>query len=86
MKCRQARHLSLIMAALGALWLGVFPLWQDLSYAHITRAKWIGALCLGALCVVTAVPVTVVTLRREGRRSLRPHPALWLALRRTKFP
>ena len=80
MECRQARHLNLIMAVLGALWLGVFTLWQDLSYAHITRAKWIGALCLCALCVVTAVPVTIVALRREGRRSLRPHPALWLAL------
>ena len=48
---RQTQRLNGIMTVLGALWLGVFPLWQDLSYAHITRAKWLGALFLCALAL-----------------------------------
>ena len=77
---RQTRRLNGIMTVLGALWLGVFPLWQDLSYAHITRAKWLGALSLCALCVIAAAAVAAYTLRKRGRHALMPHPALWLAV------
>ena len=77
---RQTQRLNGIMTVLGALWLGVFPLWQDLSYAHITRAKWLGALSLCALCVIAAAAVAAYTLRKRGRHALMPHPALWLAV------
>ena len=68
-----------MMTLLGALWLGLFPLWQDGSYSRITRAKWLGML---ALCGVTAVAVLGLIIARRGRRQGKPRllPAQWLAL------
>lgn len=60
---------SVLMSAAGMLWLGVFPLWQDLSYSRITRAKWLGML---VLCGVTLAVVLAALL--AGRNMLRrPH-------------
>lgn len=78
-----------LAAALGILWLGIFPLWQDLSYAHITRAKWAGALALCGVSVAAAM-LMVLSLWRKKQlgRELRWHPVqlaaaayfLWLSL------
>lgn len=80
---------GVVMGLLGAMWLGLFPLWQDMSYAHITRAKWIGALVLcGVTVVVTALLAIALCKRKQLRREMRWHPAqlaaaayfLWLSL------
>ena len=76
-----------VAAVLGGLWLGLFPLWQDMSYAHITRAKWIGALVLCGVTVLT-VAVLALSLEKQLRREMRWHPVqlvaaayfLWLSL------
>ena len=76
-----------VAAVLGALWLGLFPLWQDMSYAHITRAKWIGVLVLCGVTVFT-VAVLALSLQKQCRREMRWHPVqlvaaayfLWLSL------
>ena len=78
-----------VAAALGVIWLGLFPLWQDLSYTRITRAKWIGALVLcGATVVVAALLAMILCKRKQLRREVHWHPAqlaaaayfLWLSL------
>ena len=72
---------GMVAAALGAMWLALFPLWQDGSFSRITRAKWQGTLIL---CAVTAaaVVVTLVILAMRGElgRSIRFHPAQALML------
>ena len=40
---------GMVAAALGAMWLALFPLWQDGSFSRITRAKWQGTLILCAV-------------------------------------
>ncbi len=70
-----------VAGALGALWLGLFPLWQDGSFSHITRAKWVGALILcGVTATAVLVSAAVLLARRQGRGRLRLHPAQGLAL------
>ncbi len=70
-----------VAGALGALWLGLFPLWQDGSFSHITRAKWVGALILcGVTAAAALVSLAVLLIRRQGRGWLRHHPARGLAL------
>ncbi|MGN0745314.1 MAG: O-antigen ligase family protein [Aristaeellaceae bacterium] len=70
-----------VAAALGAMWLALFPLWQDGSFSHITRAKWQGMLIL---CAVTAVAVVamlvILALRRELGQSILFHPVQALVL------
>ena len=70
-----------VTAALGALWLGLFPLWNDLSYAHITRAKWLAALVLCGVTVAACAAV-LITLACKGqlRTAVRRHPAQLIAL------
>ncbi|MBE5804227.1 MAG: O-antigen ligase family protein [Clostridiales bacterium] len=73
--------MRMVAAVLGALWLGVFPLWQDLSYAHITHAKWVGALALCGVTVLVCLVAALVPAR--GKRSgqgLRRHPVWLVAL------
>lgn len=68
-------------AIMGMLWLGLFPLWQDLSYAHITRAKWIGALVLcGATVLLGAGMMIWLAAKKRLRQELRVHPAQLAAL------
>ena len=62
-------------AALGILWLAVFPLASDFTYAHITRAKWIAMLIGTGL----SLPLTAAALLLEGKRPRRLPPA-WLLL------
>ncbi|MGN1020223.1 MAG: O-antigen ligase family protein [Aristaeellaceae bacterium] len=81
-KSRPPRSWSgMVAAALGSLWLALFPLWQDGSFSRITRAKWQGMLIL---CAVTAAAVAamviILALRGELARSIRFHPAQALLL------
>ncbi len=72
---------GILTAVLGALWLGAFPLWQDLSYAHITRAKWLGMLVLTGVTVLTVLLcVLVLAAKKQLRQALRWHPVQLLAV------
>lgn len=72
---------GIITTVLGALWLGTFPLWQDLSYAHITRAKWVGMLALCGVTVLTVLfCVLILAARKQLRQALRWHPVQLVAL------
>lgn len=72
---------GIITTVLGALWLGVFPLWQDLSYAHITRAKWLGMLVLtGVTVVAVLLCVLVLAAKKQLRQALRWHPVQLMAV------
>lgn len=78
---RSLRWPGWVAGVLGVLWMGLFPLWQDGSFSHITRAKWLGALILcGVTAAAVLVSLTVLLLRRQGRGQLERHPAQWLAL------
>ena len=75
-----------LMTAMGVVWLTGFPFWQDGSYSHITRAKWIGMLVLTWVTVACALAALAMRLHR--REKLRPgwmHIAgaayfIWVAL------
>lgn len=76
-----SRWPGIVTGVLGALWLALFPLWNDLSYAHITRAKWLGALVLcGVTIVGCAVIVLILACKRQLRAALRWHPVQLIAL------
>lgn len=86
---RKAAWLEALTSVLAGLWLAAFPLWQDLSFSHITRAKWLGALALCGVSLVTMLTaVIILAVRGELRQHLRFHPArliaaayfLWVAL------
>ena len=66
-----------LMTLLGILWLGVFPLACDFTYAHITEAKW-WAMWIG---VGLTVPAAFFALGwRRAAEGCRPRlPALILA-------
>ena len=53
-----------IVTALGMMWLALFPFWQDGSYSHITRAKWIGMLILTGVTVACGL---IALLLRTAR-------------------
>ena len=72
---------GIVTGILGALWLAFFPLWNDLSYAHITRAKWMAALVLcGVTIAACAVIVLILACQRKLRQALRWHPVQLIAL------
>lgn len=72
---------GVVTAFLGALWLGLFPLWNDLSYAHITRAKWMAALVLcGVTLAACAVVCIILACKRQLRSALRWHPVQLIAI------
>lgn len=68
---RRSRLPAGITTALGMLWLALFPLWQDGSYSHITRSKWIGMLALTGVTAVAFLLMLLLTPRRALRRKLR---------------
>lgn len=89
MEQRKAAWPETLSAVLAGLWLAAFPLWQDLSYSHITRAKWLGALALcGVSLAGVLTAVIILAARGELSQHLRFHPAqliagayfLWVAL------
>ncbi len=45
---------------LATLLLAVFPIACDFTYSHITRSKWIIALCLGAVCFAGGLSLLVM--------------------------
>ena len=62
-----------VLATLPAiLWLGLFPLANDLSYAHITRGKWLFLLAFSALTLA----LTSLCLLLGQRNGSRPAPLL----------
>ncbi|MBQ8312706.1 MAG: O-antigen ligase family protein [Clostridia bacterium] len=72
---------GIITTVLGALWLGAFPLWQDLSYAHITRAKWVGMLVLtGVTLLAVLLCVLILAAKKQLRQVLRWHPVQLVAV------
>jgi len=86
---RKAVWPEVLTSVLAGLWLAAFPLWQDLSYSHITRAKWLGALALCGVSLVSMLTaVIILAVKGELRQHLRFHPArliavayfLWVAL------
>lgn len=81
MQRKQPAWPGIITSVLGALWLGVFPLWQDLSYAHITRAKWLGMLVLTGITVAAVLLcVLILAVKKQLRQALRWHPVQLLAV------
>lgn len=81
MKHREVRWPGIVATVLGCLWLGAFPLWQDLTYSHITRTKWYGMLALCGIAVLAClVCLLVMAFRKELRVGLRWHPVQLVAL------
>lgn len=76
----KGRAVDWLMTLLGALWLGFFPLWQDGSYSHITRAKWLGMLALSGVTVAAVVAAVIVGYAAKGAKRPRWHPAQAVAL------
>lgn len=75
------RWSGIVTGILGALWLAVFPLWNDLSYAHITRAKWLGALVLCGVTIAACIVICIVlACKGQLRGALRWHPVQLIAL------
>lgn len=64
--------------ALGAMWLALFPFWQDGSFSRITHSKWVGMLVLTGVTAVAAVRcmASSVSLRRGWRAHLPQFAAL----------
>lgn len=77
---REERFEAGWMSLLGALWLGLFPLWQDGSYTRITHAKWVGMLALTALTAAGTLALLTALARRRELGRVRLHPAQALAL------
>lgn len=81
MQAAKPRWPGVVATVLGCLWLGLFPLWQDMTYGHISRTKWIGLLVLCGITVLAClVTVAVLALKGQLRGCLRWHPAQLLAL------
>ncbi|MBQ2952948.1 MAG: O-antigen ligase family protein [Clostridia bacterium] len=59
-----------IVTALGMMWLALFPFWQDGSYSHITRTKWIGMLILTGVTVAGAACALLLRLRQGKKLRL----------------
>lgn len=75
MNKQEVRWPGIVTTVLGCLWLGAFPLWQDLTYSHITRTKWYGMLALCGLTVLACLAcLLVLAFRRELRAGVRWHP------------
>lgn len=79
MKHTQKEWPAVIMTILGALWLGAFPLWQDLSYAHITKAKWLGALVLCGVTLLAAAVMLMILAAQKRLHLARRSPLQLLA-------
>ncbi len=69
---QRIRYPAWAAAALGCVWLGVFPLWQDGSFSRITRAKWIGMLILTAVTLLATAITAVAARIRKEKMPLRP--------------
>lgn len=70
-----------IFTLLGMVWLALFPLWQDGSFAHITRGKYIGMLLLCGVTAVAGLTTLIVLARRKKLpEHLRLHPVQLLML------
>lgn len=71
---------ALLMTVLGAMWLTLFPFWQDGSYSRLTHSKWIGMLLLTGVTVVASIHVISGLLRGGERKRLRAGAAQNIAL------
>lgn len=64
-------RMTALMTALAAMWLALFPFWQDGSYSRITHSKWVGMLVLTGVTVLVCCHVLSGLLRQGDRRALR---------------
>lgn len=62
---------STLMTALAAMWLALFPFWQDGSYSRITHSKWVGMLVLTGVTVLAGCHVLSGLLRQGKHKALR---------------
>lgn len=67
----KAADSSWIMTALAAMWLALFPFWQDGSFSRITHSKWVGMLVLTGVTLVVCVHMALSLLRCREHGCLR---------------
>lgn len=81
MERRECRWPGTVATVLGCLWLGLFPLWQDMTYGHITHTKWIGMLVLCGITVAACIGSSLVlAFRKKLRGNVHWHPVQLVAL------
>lgn len=59
------------MTVLAAMWLALFPFWQDGSFSRITHSKWIGMLVLTGVTLAVCGHMIVALVRRKEHGCLR---------------
>lgn len=80
MEHREDTTLTYAWTALAALWLSMFPLWQEGTYSSITRAKWEGTLLFTAITVAVGLFAAFYGLKKTHRLPFRLHKEQGLAL------
>ena len=55
------------MTVAACLWLGLFPLLQGGTYAHITYDKWVIMLILVGLAGLITIPIVYLLFLRQGK-------------------
>ena len=71
MEHREDTTLTYVWTALAALWLSIFPLWQEGTYSSITRAKWEGTLLFTAVTLGVGLFAALYGLIRHRRLPFR---------------
>lgn len=71
MEHREDTTLTYVWTALAALWLSIFPLWQEGTYSSITRAKWEGTLLFTAVTLGVGLAAALYGLVRHHRLPFR---------------
>ncbi len=71
MEHREDTTLTYVWTALAALWLSIFPLWQEGTYRSITRAKWEGTLLFTAITLGVGLFAALYGLIRHHRLPFR---------------
>lgn len=71
MEHREDTTLTYVWTALAALWLSLFPLWQEGTYSSITRAKWEGTLLFTAVTLGVGLAAALYGLIRHHRLPFR---------------
>ena len=68
------------MSCLGAMWLALFPFWQDGSFSRITHSKWVGMLVLTAVTVIACGHMILRLCRQREQHVLRVGPVQCIAM------
>ena len=70
-----------LAALMGAVWLAVFPLWQDGSFSRITKAKLDGMHILsGVMLGLFVLLLLLMLIFRSHKARVHLHPAQFIAL------